>query len=106
MPELVAHLDDQSFAQAESGLWLVDFYGSWCGPCRALEPVLDELAQETHPARIAKVEIGESPDLKRRFGIATVPTLVVLRDGAVMKTIIGARPKSVLARALAAAGDA
>jgi thioredoxin 1 len=103
MPDGVVALDEPGFAATGEGIWLIDFWAAWCSPCRALEPVLEQLAGEVAPARIGKVEVTEQKALAERFAVSTLPTLVVLRDGVEVKRMIGARPKQALARALAEA---
>ena len=75
---------------------LIDFFATWCGPCRMLAPVLEELAAENPGFRIAKVDVDENPELARRFGIMTVPTLVVMKDGEPVRRASGVRPKAAL----------
>ena len=75
---------------------LLDFFATWCGPCRMLAPVLEELAAENPGFRIAKVDVDENPELARQFGIMTVPTLVVMKDGEPVRRASGVRPKAAL----------
>ena len=76
------------------GLVLVDFWATWCGPCRMVAPVLDELATEySEQLKIVKVNADEEPDLLGRFGISSIPTILVYNNGEIVKTIIGAKPK-------------
>jgi thioredoxin 1 len=83
-----------------SGTWLVDFWATWCGPCHALEPVLRELAELSDDVRIARVEIGSEPQLAEKFGIRSVPTLIVFAGGEPIKTMFGAKTLRQITRAL------
>lgn len=72
---------------------LLDFYADWCGPCRMVSPLVDEIAEENPQYRIGKVNVDEEVELAQAFGVASIPTLVVLKDGKVVDQSIGARPK-------------
>ena len=72
---------------------LLDFFASWCGPCRMVGPILDEIAEEREDIKVCKVDIDEQPELASRFRIMSVPTLMVLKDGNIVDQSIGARPK-------------
>ena len=72
---------------------LLDFFASWCGPCRMVGPILDEIAQEREDIKVCKVDIDEQPELASRYRIMSVPTLMVLKDGQVVDQSIGAKPK-------------
>lgn len=83
---------------------LVDFWAEWCGPCKMLGPVLDELATEYEGrARIAKVNIDDHQDLAVQFGIQSIPTLLVFKGGQVVGQSVGAKPKAALRQVLDAA---
>lgn len=83
---------------------LVDFWAEWCGPCKMLGPVLDELATEYEgKARIAKVNIDDHQDLAVQFGIQSIPTLLVFKGGQVVNQSVGAKPKGALKQVLDAA---
>ena len=86
---------------------LVDFWAEGCGPCRMLSPVLEELAaQQAGKALIAKVNVGESPDLAGRFGITAVPTLMIFKNGQPVQTLRGIRSRREILSALAIAPTA
>ncbi|MCI5970312.1 MAG: thioredoxin [Oscillospiraceae bacterium] len=73
---------------------LVDFYADWCGPCQMLAPVIDEIAEELEgEAVVCKLNVDEARDLAMEFRVATIPTLMVFKNGEAVETVIGARPK-------------
>lgn len=81
---------------------LVDFWATWCGPCRAVSPVLDSIAeQNTGRLSIVKVDIDENPEAVERYGISSVPSMLVFVKGEVVKRIVGAKPKPLLIGELA-----
>ncbi|MDQ6937449.1 MAG: thioredoxin [Actinomycetota bacterium] len=81
---------------------IVDFWAEWCGPCRQVAPILDEIAAEhADKVTVAKVNIDENPQIARDYQILSIPTLNVYQGGQVVKTIVGARPKAALLRDLA-----
>ena len=80
---------------------IVDFWAEWCGPCHAVAPVLEQIADErADELRVVKVNIDEEQGLAQRFGIASIPTIVLFRDGEPAAAAIGAQPKSALERSL------
>ena len=72
---------------------LLDFFASWCGPCRMVGPILDEIAEEREDIKVCKVDIDEQPELASRFRIMSVPTLMVLKEGNIVDQSVGAKPK-------------
>jgi thioredoxin 1 len=80
---------------------IVDFWAEWCGPCHAVAPVLDQIVQERgSELRLVKVNIDEEPDLARRYGVMSIPTIVLFKDGEPAAAAIGAQPKRMLEKSL------
>ena len=99
-------VNTQSFKElaAQDGLLVVDFFATWCGPCKKLSPILDEVAEEfAGKANIVKVDIDESEDLAVEFGIRSVPTVLFLKGGQVIDKFVGAVPKSEIVSKVQAA---
>ena len=72
---------------------LLDFWASWCGPCRMLSPVVDEVAEERTDVKVGKVNVDEQPELAGEFGVMSIPTLLVFEQGKLVRQAVGARPK-------------
>ena len=72
---------------------LVDFWASWCGPCRMVAPILEQIAQEREDIKVCKINVDEQPELAAAFNIMSIPTLMVVKEGKVTNKAMGARPK-------------
>ena len=73
---------------------LLDFFAEWCGPCRMVSPIVDEIAEENPQYLVGKINVDEQPELASAFGVSTIPTLVVMKDGKIVNQTSGARPKA------------
>ena len=73
---------------------LLDFWASWCGPCRMVSPIVDEIAEEREDIKVGKVNVDEESGLAARFRVMSIPTLVVMKDGEIVNQAVGARPKA------------
>ena len=85
---------DESFEEVikSNGLVLIDFWAEWCGPCKMVSPILDEISKE-HGILVGKLNIDDNPLKPVEFSVSSIPTMVLFEDGVVIKTIIGAKPK-------------
>ena len=96
----IAHVTDASFAadvEQSSGLVLVDFWATWCGPCQAIAPVLEQLAsQHAGKLKVAKVDVDANQQTTMRFNVRSIPSILFFRDGRHVDTVVGAVPRATL----------
>ena len=94
-------LTDESFEEVvnQNSLVLVDFWAEWCGPCKKVSPILDEISNETG-LLVGKLNVDENPKKPIEFSVSSIPTMVLFKDGVPVKTIIGAKPKHLMLKEL------
>jgi thioredoxin 1 len=92
----VQSTDYKQNVEESDKLVVVDFYADWCGPCKILSPILEDLVPDNENVRFVKVNIENSPDLANKFGIRSVPTLLFIKDGKVVDKLLGAYPKPTI----------
>ena len=96
---MLKYLKDENFLEEiKSGVVLVDFYADWCGPCRMVSPIVEELSKEISNLKVIKVNVDEHEDVAKMYGIMSIPTLILFRDGQMDKKQVGFVPKEVLMR--------
>ena len=90
----ILHLENENFNEVISkGLTLVDFYAEWCGPCKMLSPIIEEIATELSDVKIVKLNIDEHGDIAQKYGVMSIPTLILFKDGKEIDKSIGFMPK-------------
>ena len=99
----VLHINQKNFEMIENSdkTVLLDFYAEWCGPCRMVAPLIEEIANERSDILVAKVNVDDEQELAGKFSVFSIPTLVVMKDGKVVKQSTGARPKAQILAMLA-----
>jgi len=93
--ELTTDSFDEKVLQA-NGLVLVDFWAEWCGPCKMMSPIVDELAGELEGVEVGKVNVDDNPDLARQFNILSIPTFIIFKSGQVVEQFSGSMNKEML----------
>ncbi len=100
MAGTVSSVDDNTFTEEIGGATtpvLVDFWAEWCGPCKLIAPILEEIASEhSETLTIRKLNVDEAPQTAQQFGVMSIPTLILFKDGAETKRIVGAKPKGAI----------
>ena len=95
-------IEKKNFEEIKSGEKpvLIDFYANWCGPCKMLSPIIDEIAEERDDIIVGKINVDSEPELAERFGVFSIPTIVILKNGEVAHQSAGARPKAQILQLL------
>ena len=97
MSEVISSNDFQQKVLDSDQPVLVDFFATWCGPCKMLAPILDDVAKDVEgKARVVKVDVDQSPDIAAKYRVSSVPTLILFKDGEPVQKTIGAQPKQAL----------
>jgi thioredoxin 1 len=100
MADTITESTFQQEVLENQGPVLVDFWAEWCGPCHAVAPVLDQIAEERSELRLVKVNIDEEPELASRYGVMSIPTMILFESGEPKAAAIGAQPKQMLEKSL------
>lgn len=98
----VLNVTDKTFTvETNNGIVLADFFATWCGPCKMVAPVLEELDQDMgNQVKIVKIDVDQNQETANKFGIMSIPTLLVMKDGKVVDTLVGFKPKEALEEVL------
>lgn len=87
--------------ETKKGVWLVDFWAVWCGPCKILEPIVDEISEKLKgKIKVGKINVDENQDLAERFEVMSIPTLIYMKDGEQINRTVGAIPKEQIEKAI------
>ncbi len=94
----VIHVTKENFEQIKNGAKpvLLDFYADWCGPCRMVAPIIEEIGNERDDIVVGKINVDEQEELAQQFGVMSIPTLVVLKNGEITNQVTGSRPKAAI----------
>lgn len=98
----IKHIDDASFGGVVAkGVSLIDFHANWCGPCRMITPIMEELATEyAGKVTIAKIDVDQSQEVTAKFSVTSIPTVILFKDGQELKRVVGVRDKNTFATML------
>ena len=97
MSNNIKYLDDTNFQnETATGVTLVDFYADWCGPCRMIAPIVEELSNEMEGVKIAKVDIEKAQGVTASFGVTSIPTILIIKDGKEVQRVVGLKGKDDL----------
>ena len=94
---MVEHISENDFVSKVvefDGISVVDFWAEWCGPCRMVVPLVEEIAKERSDIKVVKINVDEEQELAMQFGVMSIPTLVVMKNGKIVNQVTGARPKA------------
>ena len=94
MTKKLDNLNFENEILEHKGTALVDFYADWCGPCKMIAPIIEEIAAEMPDVTVGKINVDESGDLAARYGVMSIPTLVIFKDGIEVNRIVGLQPKA------------
>lgn len=100
---MVNHINDNNFNEEvlnAQGVVVVDFFATWCAPCKMLAPVLEEVSSEMSDVKVFKIDVDESPETATKYGVQSIPTIKIFKDGAEVETKVGFMPKEVLKEAI------
>ncbi len=86
--------------EKSEGVVIVDFYADWCGPCKMMSPIIDEIAEENSDIKVGKVNCDEEPNLAIKFDVMSIPTILIFKNGKLEKTFIGLTPKETILEAI------
>ena len=93
MPVLNVNINNFETLKSSDKTVLLDFYADWCGPCRMVSPIVEEIAEENPQYIVGKINVDNEPELAQKFGVMSIPTLVVMQNGKIVHQSVGARPK-------------